>query len=170
VSRRLVAFVAAGLWLAPLCSALAAPAPAAGMARLAEISTPLPMPYDPSVAAAAQVDQARARARASGKLLLIDFGGNWCADCRILAAVMRLPAIAAFVEAHYEVVMVDVGRMDRNLAIPARWGVRRLEGVPAVLVIDGKDRLVDAGHVEALADARTMTPQALADWLARWTD
>jgi thiol-disulfide isomerase/thioredoxin len=168
--RRLVAAALAALLTAAASGAGAAPAPSAGIGRLAELATPLPLPYDPAADAQAQVALARARARASGKLLLIDLGGNWCGDCRILAAVMRLPAIAAFVDAHYEVVTVDVGRMDRNLDIPARWGVGRLAGVPSLLVIDGRDRLVDAGHVEALADARSMTPQALADWLASWTD
>jgi hypothetical protein len=39
-----------------------------------------------------------------------------------------------------------------------------------VLVVDpASDRLVDAGHISALSDARHMTPQALADWLAQWT-
>ena len=142
----------------------------AGVARLADLPTPLPLPFAGKADAHAEVARAQARARAEGKLLLIDLGGDWCADCRILAAVMRLPAVAAFVDAHYVVAMVDVGRMDRNLDIPARWGVRRLQGVPALLVIDGDGRLVDAGHVEALADARSMKPQALADWLARWTD
>ena len=31
-----------------------------------------------------------------------------------------------------------------------------------------EDKLVNAGHITALADARSMTPQSLADWLARW--
>jgi hypothetical protein len=42
--------------------------------------------------------------------------------------------------------------------------------VPSILIVepDGKT-LVDAGHISALADARHMTPQGLADWLAQWT-
>jgi hypothetical protein len=88
----------------------------------------------------------------------------------VLAGVMRLPEVAAFVDAHYVVVAVDVGRMNRNLDIPAHYGVTRLEGVPSLLVVDARGRLKDAGHIAALADARHMTPQGLADWLARWTD
>ena len=67
--------------------------------------------------------------------------------------------------------MVDVGRLSRNLQIPAHYGMRdRLIGVPTVLIVDPHtDRLIDAGHTAALADARGMSPQALADWLARWT-
>jgi thiol-disulfide isomerase/thioredoxin len=149
--------------------ALAAPAPAVHIRSLAELPTPLPLPYDHAADARDQVARAQSRARASGKLLLIDLGGNWCADCRLLAAVMQLPEVAAFIDAHYVLVLVDVGRMDRNLDIPAHWGVKRVDGVPSLLVVDSGDHLINAGHQEALADARSMRPQALADWLARWT-
>jgi thiol-disulfide isomerase/thioredoxin len=150
-------------------AAYGAPAPPVQIASLKELATPLPLPYPARADARAQVAAARAKARASGKLLLIDLGGDWCPDCRLLAAVMALPEVAAFVDAHYVVVMVDVGHMDRNLDIPARYGIAKLAGVPSLLVIDRRGRLLDAGHTEALADARSMTPQALADWLARWT-
>ncbi len=150
--------------------AVAAPAPHVSVATLAQLQTPLPLPYDPTADAKADVARAEARAKASNRLLLIDLGGNWCGDCRVLAGIMRLPEVAAFVNAHYVVVAVDVGRMDRNLDIPARWGARKLDGVPSLLVVDSRGKLRDAGHIAALADARSMTPQALADWLARWTD
>ena len=41
--------------------------------------------------------------------------------------------------------------------------------VPAVFIVDPKrDRLANGQSVIALADARSMTPQGIADWLARW--
>jgi thiol-disulfide isomerase/thioredoxin len=150
--------------------AVAAPAPRVGITSLAQLPTPLPNPYDPTADAKADVAAARAKAKSSGKLLLIDLGGAWCGDCRILAGVMAQPEIAAFIQAHYVVVAVDVGRENRNLDIPARYGVKSMEGVPSLLIVDSHGRLINAGHVAALADARSMTPQALADWLARWTD
>jgi thiol-disulfide isomerase/thioredoxin len=150
----------------------AAPAPHVTIVSFAQLRTPLPFPYDEHADADAAVASAKARALAQHKLLLIDLGGNWCGDCRVLAGTMALAEVNAFVDAHYEVVNVDVGRFDKNLQIPARYGVtQRLEGVPSLLIVDpATDRLVDAGHIAALADARHMTPQALADWLAEWTD
>ncbi|MFI4950078.1 MAG: thioredoxin family protein [Caulobacterales bacterium] len=153
--------------------AFAAPASAPKMTieSFAELKTPLPYPYDEAANADAQVAKAKARARKAHKLLLVDLGGNWCGDCRILSATMDRPELKAFVDRHYQIVMVDVGRFDKNLQIPAHWGItERLEGVPALLVVDPRtDKLLDAGHVTALEDARHMTPQALADWLAQWT-
>lgn len=152
-------------------SAVAAPAPHIGVASFAELPTPLPYPYDEKADADRAVAAAKAEAAAHHKLLLIDLGGNWCPDCRILAGTMELPELKAFLGAHYVVVAVDVGRFDKNLQIPAHYGLKhRLEGVPSVLIVDPRsDRLIDAGHTAALADARSLSPQALADWLAQWT-
>ena len=164
------------LSLALLSLALAMPVAAANaphirIASFEQLAKPLPLPYDEQANARAVVAAAKARAKARHKLLLIDLGGNWCLDCRLLAGIMDLPELRKFVAAKYEVAVVDVGRFDKNLDIPAHYGITdRLEGVPAVLIVDPRtDRLVNAGHIAALADARSMSPQALADWLASWT-
>lgn len=163
---------AALVTLAVAAPASAAPPPRLKITDYAQLRTPLPYPYDEKADANAAVDRALARAKASGKLLLIDMGGNWCGDCRILAATMEQTELKGFLARHYEVVNVDVGRMDKNLQIPARWGVKdRLEGVPAILIVDPKTgrQLVGRAQVAALADARHMKPQDLADWFAQWT-
>ena len=146
------------------------PAPQIGITSFDQLAQPLPLPYDTTANADRAVAAARQRAIAGHKLLLIDLGGNWCADCRILAGAIETPALKRFVASHYELVTVDVGRFDKNGQIPAHYGVTgRLQGVPSLLVIEPRaDTLINAGHTAALADARTMTPQALADWLASW--
>lgn len=153
-------------------SAVRAPAatpPKVSIANLNGLRQPLPYPYDEQANADRQVAAAKARARAEGKKLIIDLGGNWCADCRILAGVMDLPEVAAFVRKHYVVVTVDVGRFDKNAQVARPYGVTSLKGVPALLIVDPKtDKLLNGDKLFALADARSMTPQALADWLAQW--
>lgn len=69
--------------------------------------------------------------------------------CRLLARTMEFPQLRKFIASQYEVVVVDIGRFDRNLYILAQYGIRdRMEGVPPVLIVD----------------PRSMTPPALADW------
>lgn len=153
--------------------ALAAPAPRLAMSDYAQLATPLPYPYDERANADADVARAKARAKARHKLLMIDLGGNWCGDCRILSATMeQSPELKAFLAKHYVTVLVDVGRFDRNLQIPAHYGITdRLEGVPALLIVDPRtDRLLDKGAVSAIQDARNLSPQTLADFLAQWTN
>ncbi len=156
-----LSFLAAG--------ASAAPAPHVSIAALSELPVVTRTPYDPAANADAAVDAAFARAKKSGKRVLIDMGGNWCGDCIVLANLMQLPEMKSFIAAHFEVVTVDVGRFDKNLQVPARFGItKRLEGVPAVIIAEPDGKFVNRGRIAALADARHMTPQAIADWLAQW--
>jgi thiol-disulfide isomerase/thioredoxin len=151
---------------------LAAPAGAASAPHLGIASSALPAvdhPYDEHLAAAPAVDAAFARAKKTGKRVMIVMGGTWCPDCRILAGIMALPAMKGFLAAHFEIVAVDIGRFDKNLDIPARFGLAgRLAGVPAILVAAPDGTLVNRSAVTAFADARSMTPQAIADRLAAW--
>lgn len=148
--------------------ALAVPAPRVGIESFAQLAPPQ-APYDVAANANAAVDVAFARARKSHKRVLIDLGGNWCGDCRILAGLMELPQMRSFLAAHFEIVSVDVGRFNTNLQIPARFGItKRLLGVPTVLIATPEGKLLNGNDVFALADARHMQPQAVADWLAKW--
>lgn len=143
----------------------AVPAPDASQVELVQ---PLPKPYDESLKAGEAVDQALARARLSGKRVLIEFGGNWCPDCRVLGAVLSSPRLTPFVDRYFEQVAVDVGRFDKNLDIPARFGIAKLTAVPTVLVLSPDGGVLNPDEILSLGDARTMTPQAIADWLSRW--
>ena len=155
--------------LAGAVPATAATAPRVSIATVADLAQPLPLPYDATADADARVATALKAAKTARKRLIIDLGGNWCTDCRVLAGIMAVPELKTFIDQHFEVVTVDVGRMDKNLQIPGHYGVTKLDGVPALLIVDPtKDKLVNGGRLFALSDARHMTPQALADWLAQW--
>ena len=148
----------------------AAPAPRLSLTAMTNLPVVERTPYDEKADAEAAVAAAFARAKKSGKRVLIDFGGNWCPDCLVLANVMALPELKPFIAAHFEVVTVDVGRFDKNLTIPARFGITgKLGAVPAVFIADADGKLLNKDETLALGDARTMTPQAIADWLAKWT-
>ena len=150
-------------------TALAAPAPRLPIASVEQLPQPLPYPYDEQADAKAAVARAKAQAKREHKTLLIDLGGNWCGDCRVLAGILDLPELKPYVARHFVVVKVDIGRYDKNGDIAARYGIAKLQGVPAILAVDPvHDRLLNNGRLFALTDARHMNPQALADWLAQW--
>ena len=155
-------------FLLAFATALPAHAAKAPTVSIDQIKLPLPIPYDVNANADVDVKAAKARAKAGHKLLLIDLGGNWCLDCRVIAGAVEIPALKAFVAKHYEMVSVDIGVRDKNLQIPAHYGAS-IRAVPALLVVDPKtDKLLNPGDYAALSDARSMSAQALADWLAKW--
>jgi len=165
-----------GLTIAALLfatAAFAAPAPKVALESIANLPVVERNPYNEAATSAqadAAVNAAFARAARNHKLVFIDLGGNWCGDCVVLANIMLLPEMKPFMAKHYEIVSIDIGRSNKNLQIPRRFGTDLSGGVPTVLIVkpDGKT-LVNAGHIAALEDARHMTPQGVADWLAQWT-
>lgn len=133
----------------------------------ATVSAPA-APYDAERDAHAEMDAAFARAQADGKRVLASFGGNWCPDCRILAGMMQIPQFAAFLDAHYEVVKIDVGRYDRNMDVAARFGFADLDGVPTIAIATADGRIVNAGTAAEWRTARERDPQEALDYFARY--
>jgi thiol-disulfide isomerase/thioredoxin len=164
--------LAAIFLLTTVVAASAATPPILALHDMHKLPVVVTAPYDEKADADAQVAAAFVRAKQNGKLVLIDFGGNWCPDCVILANILRLPEMQPFMAAHYEVVSVDIGRFDKNLQIPARLGIdkKQIVGVPAVLVVTPDGKVINSDKFTMLDNARAMTPQAIADWLGRWPD
>ena len=153
-------------------TAHAAPAPKLALTDISQLPIVEMHVYDEDANADKQVDAAFAKAKKAHKRVLLDLGGNWCPDCVVLHNLMLLPDVQKFVDAHYEVVMVDIGRYDRNGQIAARFGyTKKLEGAPTILVVDPKSsKVINADNIYALRTARDWKPQALADYLARYTE
>jgi len=166
-----MSIAAAALGLSTL-AAIADPAPKLPYAKMADLPIVSMQVYDEKANADKVVDDAMARAKKNHKLLLIDMGGNWCPDCVVLHNLMLVPAMQKFIDAHYEVALVDVGKFDRNPQIGERFGYPgRLKGVPTILVVNPQtSKVINSEQVFALSNAGHQTPQDLADYLARWTD
>ena len=124
-------------------------------------------PYDESADAHAQLDAALAEAKRTGKHVLLDFGGNWCPDCRIFAGIIERPEVKPWVDANYVTVPIDVGRYNKNLDIAQQFGVP-IKAAPTVVVLSSDGTPQNRDEITALSDARSMTPQAVVSLLAHW--
>jgi thiol:disulfide interchange protein len=137
----------------------ATPALRSPIATMEQLPVVLMQPYDEHANADAAVAVAFARAKKTHRRVLIDLGGNWCVDCIVLANFVEMPAIKRFV----------TGRFDRNLQIPGHYGLtKRLVGVPTLLIVTPDGKQLNQNDVFAVSEARSMTPQALADYLAKY--
>jgi thioredoxin 1 len=169
------AFPLAGLVpaAAPIVPAFAAPQPSSAEAQ----PPPVPVvpsvvmaaahPYDEAADAHAEVEAALAEAQATHKYVLLEFGANWCPDCRALAGITELPEVKPWLDATYASVQIDIGRRTKNVDIALRYGLN-LEAIPSVLVLTPDGQPVNQDQVLALGDARSMAPQEVVNLLARW--
>ncbi|MFK0200459.1 thioredoxin family protein [Streptomyces lavendulae] len=83
----------------PTSAALPAPAPAK-----------VPGPgYDSSADAGALIDAALRSAKSDGRMVLLDFGANWCGNCKAADKVFAQPATSALLADDYHLVKVDIG-------------------------------------------------------------
>ena len=90
---------------------------------------------DPAVAKN-EIKAALAKATKEHKRVILDFGGNWCGDCRVLARYFDQAPNAALLKANFILVEVNIGKFDRNKDIAKTYGVPLEKGVPALAVLD----------------------------------
>ena len=126
--------------------------------------------YPDTARAAADIDAALKQAKQSGKRVLVDFGGNWCGDCKVLDINLKKPENAALLDARYVTVHVNVGDkgIDTNFDVAERYGIPLKKGVPALAVLDADGRTLYAQKNGEFESMRKMDPQSVNDFLRQW--
>jgi thioredoxin 1 len=127
--------------------------------------------YDENADAKEQIAAAirEASRRRPARNVVLVFGANWCADCRVLNAQMRESDLAALLAKNFVVVKINVGRMDKNLDVAAQYGVPVKNGVPALAVLNSEGKLLYAQDQGQFADARHMTYESIKAFFEQWT-
>ena len=142
-----------------------------GIGRVARESAREAGPYDSTADAARDIAAALQASQNDHKLVLLDFGANWCLDCIVLDRLFQDPAVAAYLAANFRVVHVDVGRFDRNLEISKQYGSPIDSGVPAAVVLAPAGDVVATTKDGSLESARSMNAgqilHILQEWVAR---
>jgi thioredoxin 1 len=124
--------------------------------------------YPDSSQAKADIAAALKTAAATHKRILLDFGGNWCGDCQVLDLYFHDPGNRPILEANFILVHVNIGHMDANLDIAARYQVPVDKGVPALAVLSEKGKLLysqKSGEFEAM---RRMQSSSVTQFLVQW--
>jgi thiol:disulfide interchange protein len=124
--------------------------------------------YPDGAEAKADIAAALAQAGREKKRVLLDFGGNWCGDCQVLAIYFQDAANRDLLAAHYILVPVNIGNYDQNLDIAARYGVPVAKGVPALAVLDAGGKVVYSQRKHEFSAMRTMSSAAVTGFLQEW--
>jgi thiol:disulfide interchange protein len=126
--------------------------------------------YPDVSAAKSDIDSALREAAATKRRVLIDFGGDWCTDCKVLDLYLHEPANAALVAKHYVVVHVNVGDkgIEENFDVAQRYGIPLRKGVPALAVLDGDGRVVYSQKSGEFESMRSMDSKSVTRFLQKW--
>ena len=124
--------------------------------------------YPPPQQAEADLTAALHRAAAEHKRVLVDFGGNWCGDCKVLDYYMHQPENAVLLARNFELVDVNIGEYDRNVALAERYGIPLKLGVPAMAVLSEHGKLLYSQKQGEFESMRRLDASAVTQFLMRW--
>jgi len=124
--------------------------------------------YPEKADARASIKQAIGRAAHAHKRVILDFGGNWCGDCKVLDGYFHKEPSASLLKHNYILVDVNIGNFDMNKDIARQYGVPLEKGVPALAVLDSHGHAIYSQKNGEFESMRAMDANSVTDFLKRW--
>jgi thiol:disulfide interchange protein len=124
--------------------------------------------YPAPEVAKAQIKAALKKAAAVHKRIILDFGGNWCGDCKTLDKLFHSEPNETLLKDNFILVDVNIGMFDKNTDIAEKFGVPLKKGVPALAVLDTNGHVLFSqkqGEFEAMS---RMDPSSVTEFLNHW--
>jgi len=126
--------------------------------------------YPESGDAKVTIKNAIAQAAKEHKRVILDFGGNWCGDCRALDKYFHQEPNATMLKNGFILVDVNIGHMDMNVDIAKQYEVPLEKGVPALAVVDADGKLLYSQKKGEFESMRRMDPKSVTEFLEHWKD
>jgi thiol:disulfide interchange protein len=108
------------------------------------------------------------KAAAEHKRVILDFGGNWCGDCKVLDIYFHQPENLPLLEKNFVLVDINIGHMDQNVAIAERYQIPLSKGVPALAVLDEHGKLLYSQKTGEFESMRRMESSSVTQFLTQW--
>jgi thioredoxin-related protein len=109
--------------------------------------------YDPALDGMKQINEAISKAKASGRHVLIQYGGNWCPWCIRFDAFCKADAdISKIIEDNFLAIKLNYSPENHNDAANVFLGNPIRFGFPVFIIIDGKGKVLhiqDSALLEA---------------------
>lgn len=136
--------------------------------RLPEPARPNTQLYPPPEEAKSEIDEALAAAKKDHKRVILIFGGNWCYDCHVLDATFHSKEFAPIVNANYHVVHINVGNVDVNLDLAAKYQIPLNKGVPSLAILDPDGKLLVSQRQGEFESTVRIGPEDVLAFLKKW--
>jgi thiol:disulfide interchange protein len=135
-----------------------------------------PPPYDEQADAKQVIAAAITRAKQENRRVLIQWGANWCSSCVKLHALYKSDkAIAHELSYEYDLVLVDIGKWDKNVDLAKQYGADFKAdgaGVPYLTVLDGDGKVLANQVTGTLEDPAIQggghDPKKVLDFLVQY--
>ena len=124
--------------------------------------------YPEPAQAKADLASALRTAAQTHKRVILDFGGNWCADCQILDIYFHNPRNLPILDANFVLVHINIGHMDANTDIAETYQIPLKRGVPALAVLSEKGTLLYSQKSGEFESMRNLESTALTTFLVQW--
>jgi thiol-disulfide isomerase/thioredoxin len=126
-------------------------------------------PYRSDLGARAAIEAGKARAAASGKMLMVTFGANWCPDCVTLHRNLQASETRAYAEKHFEIVEIDVGDAKKSAAVQRDLGMS-VNVIPLAMFYSPTGELVGDTFAGELKPSRHYSSRDIRDFLREVVD
>ncbi|MGP3690527.1 TlpA family protein disulfide reductase [Streptomyces sp. IBSNAI002] len=120
--------------------------------------------YQEGANASSAVKAAIAAAKADGKKVLIDFGANWCGNCKAADKVFGGSTVGGILDSSYHVVKADI---DSNFDLLRDYSPSTGEAykMPVLVILDGNGKVVTETHSTGNPP---LTNDGLSAFLRKW--
>jgi thiol:disulfide interchange protein len=124
--------------------------------------------YDPSRDPVADLQLTIERAEAEGKRILLEIGGTWCIDCRLLDLFIEgNAAVAQTLQENFVVLKVNVNPENENEAFLSEYP--EIEWYPHIFVLESDGSFLHSQDTRELQDNRIFRGTPFLQFLDDWT-
>jgi thiol-disulfide isomerase/thioredoxin len=126
--------------------------------------------YDPLLDGMKQIKEAVSSAKASGKHVLIQYGGNWCGWCIKFDGFSKAdPEISKLITDNYISVKLNYSPENKNDAANVYLGNPTRFGFPVFIILDGSGKVLHIQDSGLLEEGEGYSKKKVTGFLGNWT-
>jgi thiol:disulfide interchange protein len=127
-----------------------------------------PAIYDESLDGQKQLTQAQEQAKKDNKVILLQFGANWCGWCHKLHKLFDTDqTIHSKLQKDYVIVMVDVNK-GHNSDFAAKYNADK-HGLPCIVILDSNGKHLTTKDTGELEEGDHHSPEKVIAFLNQWS-
>jgi len=125
--------------------------------------------YDPARDPFADFSAAQADASAANKLILVEFGGDWCIWChRLDQFLFQQPEVTKELEDVFVVVRVNFSDENNNEKFIKQFS--KITGYPHFIITDAKGKEIGVKNTGKLEEGKSYSVKKFNEFIAHWKD